>query len=173
MLRCYGHDCDLLCCSVADRGHKSEVRAHMHTERAQTHTGNTTSTTTAEACNQDGFSCFYLLRLRELRRAVGGGGRNGRGGRGEEMGGRGGSMHLCRTAGKGHLSLHGSAPAVCSLLLRPFMSTHGDSVRRRGRRGGGKGGAGWGVLSHPEEEDEVGGRKAIEGIALLMLHSES
>lgn len=80
-------------------------------------------------------------------------------GGGKERWEGGGSMHLWRTVGKGHFSLHASAPAVCSLLLRAFMSKRGDSVRRTFR--------GENVESprgQDEEEEKVGGRKGHRSV---------
>lgn len=143
------------------RRRRSQVRAHMHTERTRTHTGNTTSTTTAMAWNQGGVFLFLPSVLEGAEESMGGG-RGGEGRRDGREGGRGGSMHLWRAAGKGHFSLHGSAPAVCSLLVRAFMSKYGDFFRSRERWGEG----GWGGESPRRkdgEEEEVGGRTAIEG----------
>lgn len=157
------------CYAAASQTEVTSQSSHAH----RTHT-NTLETQQARQRQwpgiREGFSCFLPFALEGAEESIGGEGRGG----GME-GGRRGSMHLWRTAGKGHFSLHGSAPAVWSLPLRAFMSKHGDFVRSRG---GGRGEVGGkGALSHSdgrmERREKWEAERPSKGIALLMLHNAS
>lgn len=159
------------CYAAASQTEVTSQSSHAHGTHTNTHWKHNKHDSGNGLESGRGFSCFLPSALEGAEESIGLEG----GGEGRREGGRRGSMHLWRTAGKGHFSLHGSTPAVWSLPLRAFMSKHGDFVRSRG--GGEVGGGEKGASSHSDGRMERRKKREAErpskGIALLMLHNAS